>query len=112
MPFWFSRAFVYIQLCMRLFLLLLYLFIDDGPRQNFGKNSRLFGNPSVLRTVGRLRQHDIVPSLLTLFVLRVSCWIFSLVYYFPSPVSLVIVQFSVPSAGAHRFTALLVGRTV
>ena len=97
---------------MCLLPLLLYLFIVDGPRQNFGKNFRLFGNPSVLRTVGRLRWHDFAPSLLTSFVLRVSCWIFGLVYYFPSPVSLVTVQFSVPSTEARRFTASLVGRTV
>ena len=97
---------------MRLFPLLLYLFIDDGPRRNFGKNFRLFGNPSVLRTVGRLRRHDFVPSLLTSFVLWVSCWIFSLVYYFPSLVSLVTVQLSVPSAEARRLTTSLVGRTV
>ena len=53
-----------------------------------------------------------VHSLLTSLVLRVSCWIFGLVYYFPSPVSLVTVQFSVPSTEARRFTASLIGRIV
>ena len=53
-----------------------------------------------------------VHSLLTSLVLRVSYWIFGLVYYFPSLVSLVTVQFFVSSAGARRFTISSVGCTV
>ena len=86
-PFGFLRAFVYIQLCMRLFPQLLYLFIDDDPRRNFGKNSRLFGTRQFF-------------ELLEDSVGMTSCLVFLpyLFYGFPIGFSALFIIFQAPSA--------------
>ena len=89
MPFWFSWAFVYIQLCLCLFPSLLYLLINDCAIRSLGKHSHLFGNPSVFELLEDSVSMTNVYILLTLSVLQVFCWIFGLVHYFSRSVSLV-----------------------